>query len=267
MPVHSQFGVLVIGDEILSGKRQDSHFKHVIETLRRRGMSVAWLRVTSDNHQALCETLHQTQQTGIPVLCFGGIGATPDDNTRQAAADSFRCQLHLHAEALALIEARFGAAAWPNRIRMAELPVGCLLIPNPINRIPGFSLNQHHFFPGFPELAWPMLDWVLECYYPVLEELQMEKSMRVYDVPESELIDLMEWLSCRHSEATLFSLPHLGERNSIEIGFRGRQSVIDLALDDLVSAVKRRSLVFKTLSDDSAVSVSTERLTGMTQDH
>lgn len=245
--MHTQFGVLVIGDEVLCGKRQDKHFPRVIETLRARGLSVAWYRVASDDRKALCASLSQSQQECLPVLCFGGIGATPDDNTRQAAAEVFGCQLQVHAEALALIESRFGAAARPNRVRMAELPDNCVLIPNPVNHIAGFTLYEHHFFPGFPDMAWPMLDWVLGRYYPALDELHLERSVRVLGVRESDLLELMEWLVRRHKAADLFSLPRLGERASVEIGFRGGRAAIDAAFSDLISALQERSMVFEVV--------------------
>jgi molybdopterin-biosynthesis enzyme MoeA-like protein len=244
--MQAKFGVLVIGDEILNGKRQDQHFMHVMQRLHARGLSVGWFRVAGDDRRALIETLRQTQQGCMPVFCFGGIGATPDDNTRQAAAQAFACRLQLHAEALALIEAQFGAAAHPNRVRMAELPEGCLLIPNPVNRIPGFTLYEHHFFPGFPNMAWPMLDWVLERYYPACEVNALyERSLRVFGVPESELLVLMEALTRQFPAARLFSLPRCGEPASIELGFRGAQPDVDAALTGLVTALEQRRLVFE----------------------
>ena len=244
--MNTQFGVLVIGDEILSGKRQDKHFAHVIDTLRTRGQSVAWYRVVADDSKALCKSLLQSQQDCVPVLCFGGIGATPDDNTRQAAAQAFGCRLQVHAEALALIEYRFGAAARPNRVRMAELPEGCLLIPNPLNRIAGFTLYEHHFFPGFPDMAWPMLDWVLERYYPRNQSNTLyESSLRVFAVPESELLDLMERMTLEFPAARLFSLPRLGDPASIELGFRGERRVVDAAFARLQSELQQRHLLFE----------------------
>ena len=242
----TQFGVLVVGDEILSGKRQDKHFAHVMDTLRARGQSVAWYRVVADDSKALCKSLRQSQQDCVPVLCFGGIGATPDDNTRQAAAQAFGCRLQVHAEALALIESRFGAAARPNRVRMAELPEGCLLIPNPLNRIAGFTLYEHHFFPGFPDMAWPMLDWVLERYYPRSQSNTLyESSLRVFAVPESELLDLMERMTLEFPAARLFSLPRLGDPASIELGFRGERRVVDAAFARLQSELQQRHLLFE----------------------
>ena len=244
--MQTQFGVLVIGDEILTGKRQDKHFAHVVTRLRSRGLSAAWYRVAGDDRRALVETLRQTRQGSIPVFCFGGIGATPDDNTRQAAAQAFGCRLQVHDEARALIEAQFGAAARPNRVRMAELPEGCLLIPNPVNRIPGFTICEHHFFPGFPSMAWPMLDWVLGRYYPACENSALyERSVRVSGVPESELLDLMEALTRQFPAARLFSLPRRGEPASIELGFRGTQPDVDAAMTGLEMALEQRRLVFE----------------------
>jgi molybdopterin-biosynthesis enzyme MoeA-like protein len=244
--MHTQFGVLVIGDEVLSGKRQDKHFARVIKTLRTRGLSVAWYRVASDDHKALCASLSQSQQECVPVLCFGGIGATPDDNTRQAAAEVFGCRLQVHAEALALIEAQFGAAARPNRVRMAELPEGCVLIPNPVNRVAGFTLYEHHFFPGFPDMAWPMLDWVMQRYYPHRDSNALqERSLRVFGVPESELLEMMERLTLEFPAVRLFSLPRFGEPVSVELGFRGELRAVDAAFTRLQSVLQQRRLLFQ----------------------
>ena len=246
--MHTQFGVLVIGDEILNGTRQDRHFNRVVQQLHARGLSVAWFRVAGDDRRALFETLSQTQQGSSPVFCFGGIGATPDDNTRQAAAQAFGCPLQVHTEALALIEAQFGAAARPNRVRMAELPEDCLLIPNPVNRIPGFTLYEHHFLPGFPCMAWPMLAWVLERYYPADESTTLyERSLRVAGVPESELLDLMETLVQEFPAARLFSLPRYGEPGSIELGFRGEEPAVNAAFTALAAALGQRRLAFETV--------------------
>ena len=160
------FGAIIIGDELLSGKRQDRHFQHVIETLAQRGLELKWCRIIGDDPALIVETLRQTLPQDDIVFCFGGIGATPDDHTRQCAAQAAGVPLYRHPEAVAEIEARFGAEAYPRRILMADLPQGSRIIPNPFNRIPGFSLNHHHFLPGFPQMAWPMMDWVLDTLYP-----------------------------------------------------------------------------------------------------
>jgi len=245
----TQFGVVVIGDEMLCGKRTDKHLPHVIEVLQARGMQVAWSRLVGDHRQRLVHELQTTQMDDLPVLCFGGIGATPDDQTRQAAAEAFGTGLARHPDAAAMIEEQFGEDAYPNRIRMADLPLDCLLIPNPHNRIPGFTLYDHHFFPGFPSMAWPMLDWVLDHYYPHDAAREMEKSVRVFRARESDLVQFMDELSAGLSGAKLFSLPHMGSRPSIELGFRGEQSVVEAAFSRLVSALSRRGLEFEDLQE------------------
>jgi molybdopterin-biosynthesis enzyme MoeA-like protein len=243
-----QFGLLVIGDEILAGKRTDSHCAHVIETLEKRGLQLAWARFAGDDRRRLVRELRITGEDVFPVFCFGGIGATPDDQTRQAAAEAFDAPLVRNPEALAMIEDRFGKEAYPNRVLMADLPENCVLIPNPYNSIPGFSLYGHHFMPGFPVMAWPMLEWVLDNYYPAAGVPQREASVRVINVRESDLLQLMEVLVERHPEARLFSLPHLGEVNTIEIGFRGGQGAVAAALAELVSRLQERALLFEVLN-------------------
>lgn len=242
-----QFGVVIVGDELLSGKRTDKHLSHVIETLHARGMCVAWSRVAADNHDRLVDELRLTQLDSLPVFCFGGIGATPDDQTRQAAAIAFGTRLVRHPGAVGMIEGRFGRKACPDRVRMAELPEDCLLIPNPQSRIPGFTLFDHHFFPGFPSLAWPMLDWVLDQYYCHDMLPEVEQSVRVFDVHESSLIQLMDELSANHPRAKIFSLPHMAAVNSIELGFRGEQAAVEAAFSDLLAALKTRAVEFENL--------------------
>ena len=243
-----QFGVAVIGDEILCGKRADKHLSHVIKMLHSRGMQLAWSRVVGDDRRRLVHELKITQLDDIPVLCFGGIGATPDDQTRQAAAEAFGRPLTRHPDAAAMIHLQFKAEATPERLRMADLPEDCLLIPNTCNRIPGFTLYEHHFFPGFPQLAWPMLEWVLDRYYPVRGTRQLERSVRVLSDRESDLVQLMEVLTGRHPDAKLFSLPHMAAVNSIELGFRGEQGAVDAAFADLISALTSSALQFERLN-------------------
>lgn len=238
-------GAVIIGDELLSGKRVDRHLQHLIEVLGKRGRQLAWCRYESDDSMRLAVALRQTRSSGIPVFCFGGIGATPDDRTRQAAARAFDAPLVRHPEAAALIEQQFGDQARPVRIRMAELPHGSTLIPNAWNRVPGFSLHDHHFFPGFPQMAWPMLDWVLENLYPDTYAHVCEYAVRVSGVRESDLCGLMETLSARHPQASLFSLPHLGVQRSVELGFRGHADAAGSAFNELLRELDRLGLRYE----------------------
>jgi len=238
----TSFGLVLIGDELLSGKRVDRHLPHAAAVLETRGQSIAWARIVGDDLDGIASQLVESKAAGLPVLCFGGIGATPDDRTRAAAALAFAVPLQRNREAAAEIEQRFGEAAYPQRIRMADLPAGCQLIPNPYNRIPGFSLQRHHFFPGFTDMAWPMLDWVLETHYPGSGCALRESSVLVYGVLESQLLDVMEQLTADHPQAKLFCLPKLPPGSVMEIGFRGTGDSIERALEDLLCVLRSRGI-------------------------
>lgn len=242
------FGLIVVGDEILNGRRRDRHFDAIGGLLRERGFRLAWLRILADDPGYLAEELSHTMVEGIPVFCCGGIGATPDDHTRDSAARAAGVPLIRHPQAVAAIEARFGAEAYPNRIRMAELPQGCELIPNPYNQIPGFSIRQHYFMPGFPDMAHPMAAWVLDNHFAAGGHGEHQRSVRIYGVPESALMELMESLVGRFPDAKLFSLPRLGEEIQIEMGFRG-QGALDAPFDALVEALNARGVRFENLDE------------------
>ena len=233
-------GALIIGDEILSGKRADKHLEHVVATLSARGLALAWARYEGDDRARLVALLRETFAAGDIVFAFGGVGATPDDHTRQAAAAALRVPLVRHPQALAEIEARFGKDAWPHRVLMADFPEGCTIIPNPVNRIASFSLRDHHFFPGFPQMAWPMLDWVLATRYPALAAPpSAERAIVVYGAGESQLLPVMEDNVARFPQLKLFSLPSFlpdGGRR-IELGVRGDPALVEAAIAHLIAGV------------------------------
>jgi molybdopterin-biosynthesis enzyme MoeA-like protein len=229
------FGAFVFGDEILVGKRQDKHFPWLIEALGKRGLRLAWCEHLGDEPTRVTQALKRSFATGDVVFCFGGIGATPDDHTRQCAAAALGVKLALHADAEAEIRGRFGADTNPQRLKMGEFPVGSQIIPNPVNRIPGFSVAHHYFVPGFPQMAWPMIEWVLEEKYRDLFDSQRwaEGSLIVYELPESAVAPLMEELNTTFTGLKAFSLPSMGAdgtRRHIELGVRGAQAEIDPAM-------------------------------------
>ncbi len=234
------FGLLIIGDELLSGKRQDRHLAAGIELLSAHGLTLDWAHLLGDDAQRLETELRATLSSDDVVFSFGGIGATPDDRTRDCAARAAGVRLVPHPQAVAEIEAQFGAQAYPHRIRMAELPEGSRIIPNPHNRIPGFSWGEHHFLPGFPRMAWPMLEWVLERYYQDRFALEgiFDRSLQVYETPESELLPILEALTARFPQVRLSSLPTLdADRPLIELGLRGDRSAVDEAMAALQEAL------------------------------
>jgi molybdopterin-biosynthesis enzyme MoeA-like protein len=238
-----EFGLIIIGDEILFGQREDRHLAHFRTSLQARGQQISRCWLLADEALMLTKHLHFSMQGTLPVFVCGGIGATPDDLTRACAAEAAGLSLSRHPEAAMLIEARFGEQAYPIRIRMADLPQGSSLIPNPYNQIPGFSIGHHHFLPGFPEMAWPMAEWVLDTYYPVAETALVEASFQIQGTPESTLVPIMEVLAGRFPGLKLYSLPRLGEIASIELGMRGRGD-LEKAMQHLAEALRTAGIDF-----------------------
>jgi molybdopterin-biosynthesis enzyme MoeA-like protein len=218
-----RFGAIIIGDEILSGKRQDKHMPKVIETLGTRGLQLAWCHYLGDDTELITSTLKRTFAGDDVVFSFGGIGATPDDHTRQCAARAAGVELALHPDAEAELRARFGSEITPQRLMMGEFPVGSEIIPNPYNRVPGFRLKNHYFVPGFPQMAWPMIAWALDTHYRHLHDPGgiAERSIIVRGAGESQLIDLMNGCLARYPGLKVFSLPRMGPDRHIELGVRG----------------------------------------------
>ncbi|MDA0224730.1 MAG: molybdopterin-binding protein, partial [Proteobacteria bacterium] len=209
-------GALVIGDEILVGKRQDRHFAFLVGALATRGLRLGFCEYHGDDPARLTATLRRTFAAGDIVFSFGGIGATPDDHTRACAAAALGVELALHPEAEHEIRSRFGGEITPNRLAMGTFPQGAAIIPNPVNRIPGFSVADHHFVPGFPQMAAPMTEWVLDTRYAHLVDRDQwrEASVLVYEAGESQLIPLMESVGLEYPGVKVFSLPSMGADGS-----------------------------------------------------
>ena len=245
-----QIGVLIIGDEILSGRRQDRHLAYVINTLAQRHLTLSWARYVGDDEGNLIDSFRDISTQGDLCFSFGGIGATPDDITRQSAAQALGLTIVRHAGAVEEIETQFGEQAYPNRILMADLPEGAAMIPNPRNRIPGFSLGHIHCLPGFPELAWPMLEWVMENHYPDLRGVEStDYILIVHNTHESELITLMEQVQRDFPSLKISSLPRFLEngQSEIELGIKGDKAETLRAFDMLKTTLQERGLKISML--------------------
>ena len=237
------FGAYIIGDEILVGKRQDKHLAFLIEALAKRGLRLSWAKYLGDDPELITDSLARSFSSSDIVFSFGGIGATPDDHTRQCAAAALGVKLRLHPEAEREIRGRFGAETTPARLRMGEFPEGSSIIPNPVNRIPGFSYGEHHFVPGFPQMARPMVEWVLDTRYRELfdRDRWSEASILVYEAGESQLIPAMEEVGKAFPGVKVFSLPSMGDdgsRKHVELGVRGDPAQVGPAMERLRGLVK-----------------------------
>jgi molybdopterin-biosynthesis enzyme MoeA-like protein len=205
-------------------------------------MKLSWCEYLGDIPELITATLRRTLASKDIVFSFGGIGATPDDHTRQCAADALGVDLELHPDAEAAIRSRTDMIVTPQRLKMGEFPRGARIIPNSYNRIPGFSAGDHHFVPGFPVMAWPMVEWVLDTYYPSLFHRvpESEESIMVYDLAESTITPLMLEIESRFLGLKSFSLPSMGEngvRRHIELGVRGVPDEVAPAIERMKEGI------------------------------
>jgi molybdopterin-biosynthesis enzyme MoeA-like protein len=280
-----RFGLIIIGDEILSGKRADKHLPKFIEILAVRGLQLAWAQYLGDDPQRITDSLRLAFASGDVVFSCGGIGATPDDHTRQCAGKALGRSLVLHPEAQRLILERIqdtareqGVPYEPeradnvHRLNMGVFPEGADIIPNPYNKIPGFSCKSGgtsgagpsqaasapsggrephavgerggiYFLPGFPVMAWPMAEWVLDTHYAAhfRAASQVEKSVILFGAMESTLTPLMEQIEAQHPDIKVFSLPsvdHPQWGRHIELGVKGAAQAVEAAYADLMTGLQ-----------------------------
>lgn len=261
-PGTAEFGLIIVGDEIMSGKRADKHLPKTIELLGARGLKLDWAEYVGDSPARITATLSRAFAAGPGSCVFscGGIGATPDDHTRQCAAQALGRPLQLHPQAEVLIRERMrdvareqGVPYEPDRpdnvhrLNMGVFPQGCDIIPNPYNKIPGFSCTgpggaRVHFVPGFPVMAWPMIEWVLDQHYGALftRGQWLEKSVIVFGAMEAALTPLMEQIEARFAGIKVFSLPsvdHPEYGRHIELGVKGAPDLVQQAYPAMLAGL------------------------------
>jgi molybdopterin-biosynthesis enzyme MoeA-like protein len=223
----------------------------VIAILKARGLQLGWAEYLGDDPARMIASFKRSFATDDVVFSFGGIGATPDDYTRQAVTDALDVPIARHAGALAEIIAQFGEdGAYPKRVMMADFPQGAGLIPNPVNRVAGFSVKQHYFVPGFPAMAHPMMEWVLDTHYAHLfhQTDYLEQSIIVVDGIESKLIDLMNAVITEYS-VKVFSLPKLKPNPHVELGAKGKPDKVLQAMDALKIGVEKLGFAWRELEN------------------
>lgn len=253
------FGLIIIGDEILSGKREDKHLQKAIALLGARGLTVAYAHYVGDDPARITATLAAAFASGDTVFSFGGIGATPDDHTRQCAARALGVELALHPQAADLVRERMQDVARAqglpyepersdnqHRLNMAVFPLGARIIPNPYNKIAGFSCDGPqggavHFVPGFPVMAWPMVEWVLDTYYrsQFQQGQWREQSVIVFGGLEATLTPLMQRIEAEFA-VKVFSLPsedHPQYGRHIELGVKGTPAAVQQAFAALLQGL------------------------------
>ena len=210
------FYSVIIGTELLNGRRKDAHFTFLNEQLLKRGWTHKASFVIEDDTNLMKNIFKLIKEDKDSVMfCFGGIGATPDDYTRQIAAEVFTdSKMEYHQKAKELIINQFGDEAYPYRIEMSHLPINAKLLKNVVNNVPGFYLENRFFFtPGFPSMSQSMVIEALDKHYLKNSILTFRKSITIF-AGENEIIEFMKNLP---SSIEASSLPKLieGKRRAV----------------------------------------------------
>ena len=200
--------MLVIGDEILSGRTRDSNTHHLAQALTGRGIRLSEVRVVADDHAAIVAAVNALRAGFDHVFTSGGIGPTHDDITADAVAAAFGAPIGVRDDAHAILRAHYartGLALNEARLRMARIPEGAVLIDNPISAAPGFSLGNVHVMAGVPAIFEAMVAGLLPTLTggdPLLSQM--------VDVArgEGEIAAALADLAARYADLSFGSYPY-----------------------------------------------------------
>lgn len=241
-PAPIGFGLIVIGSEILDGRIQDKHFENTQRLVRERNHTLRYSMILVDDPVLILEKLKWAMKRPEPFFSCGGIGATPDDYTRQCAAKAAGVSLDFHEEGIEILENRPGFEMTPSRIKMVEFPKGSVLVPNPVNQIPGFSIANGYFIPGFPSMAEPMTAWIMDTYFEA-GKATVSRTLILPGAKEADLVPIMEDFTRTHPNVAFSSLPKfVGEGTEVHLGLSGLPDDFEEGLRDLVESLEQQGI-------------------------
>ena len=205
--------MLVIGDEILSGRTRDSNMHHLAQQLTAHGIDLCEARVVADTHQGIVAAVQALSASYDHVFTSGGIGPTHDDITAEAVAAAFDTPISIRDDARALLQAHYdrsGQELNEARLRMARIPDGAALIDNPVSTAPGFTLRNVHVMAGVPSVFEAMVASVLPTLTggaPLLSQtIRIERG-------EGEIAGPLTRLAEAHPDVSIGSYPFI--RNGV----------------------------------------------------
>ena len=230
--------VLIIGDEILSGRTQDTNLRDIARYMGVLGIDVAEARTVPDVLQEIVDALNALRSRYDYVITTGGIGPTHDDITADAVAAAFGLPLEEHPEIIALLEGRFGDQLNAARRRMARVPVGGTLVKNPVQGPPGFAIGNVFVLAGVPQIMRGMLEDVgprLRGGRPVVS-----RTVRVEGSGEGTLAAPLEAVAKAHPGMSLGSYPYFTpEGYGSNLVLRGRDpDEVAAVVAELIAALE-----------------------------
>ncbi len=247
-------GILIVGSEVLDGRREDAHFSYVQRLLAAHQLQLKYAQILPDDAAILEAQIRWAMSQPEPFFCCGGIGSTPDDLTRACAARAAGVGLSPHPEGTRLLKDKWGTEATPARLRMVEFPDGSELVPNPVNQVPGFSIRNGYFLPGFPEMARGMMVWVIERL-PLPEGRRGSAAVRLPGAREADLVDLMDVFIAAHPDVSFSSLPcFVPGGTELEFGVSGFLDAVRPAFNDLRTLLDENRLSYRVSRDTAPTS-------------
>ena len=241
--------LIVIGNEILSGRTQDTNTTWIGEHLTTHGIQLAEVRVVPDEENIIVHSINDMRKKYDYLFTTGGIGPTHDDITAAAVARALNLPLVRHAEALEMLERHYGSASelTPPRLKMAMVPQGARLIPNPVTAAPGFIVENVHVMAGVPRIMQAMFDHILDL-------IATGKPIISYTVtcglPESILAQPLEDLQKKFPEIQIGSYPYYRSGSSgLSLVLKGTEKeMIETAGQDLIRMIRELGGEPKALS-------------------
>ena len=223
--------VLIIGDEILSGRTQDTNLNAIARHLAVYGVDLAEARVVGDVKAEIIAALNALRARYDYVITTGGIGPTHDDITAESVAEAFGVELVEDPEILAMMAARWGVELNAARRRMARVPVGGTLVKNPVQGPPGFQIGNVFVLAGVPMIMRGMMEDVVTRVHP--GQVVISRTVRVEGAGEGAIAAPLESLAKAHPALSLGSYPFYGpEGYGANLVIRGRDAAEVAATED-----------------------------------
>jgi molybdenum cofactor synthesis domain-containing protein len=244
--------VMIIGDEILSGRTQDTNLNAIAKYLGAHGVDLAEARVVGDIKDEIVTALNALRARYDYVITTGGIGPTHDDITADCVAEAFGAALYEHPEIIAMLKARPGVELNAARRRMARIPEGGELVRNPVSGPPGFMIGNVFVLAGVPSIMRGMLEdvgWRLKGGAVVVS-----RNVRIDGTGEGVLAEPLEQVALAHPDLSLGSYPFFGPAGyGSNLVIRGRDPAeVNATLDELVAVLTAAGVANLTPDEPAA---------------
>lgn len=253
-------GLAIIGNEILSGRTQDTNTPWMAERLTERGIVLTEVRVIPDVEEVIIRTVKELSSLYDYVFTTGGIGPTHDDITAECVAKAFNVPLARDEQAFRMLEEHYGLEQLtPPRAKMSLVPEGARLIPNPVSAAPGFNIGNVYVMAGVPRIMQAMLDHVMGT---IVAGKPILSNTVACGLAESALAEDLSLLAAHHRDIQIGSYPHYrGGVLGLSLVLRGMNAnSLDKATQELIELIRKhgdepRALSIKSRPDGHAIRV------------